>query len=123
MGSTTHCAGRMEAFLQFINGLLSAALRVVLWLLAVILALGLLSLALLLLLGGALWALVRGQRPAPSVVMGHFRHFASQRVWPGRPGAAPSASPHEVVDVEVREVDTDPRPAPPPGPPAPPRHD
>lgn len=98
----------MDAFFQFINGLLSAALRVVLWLLAVVLALGLLSLALLLLLGGALWALVRGQRPAPSVVMGRFRHFASQRVWPGRPGAAPPSSTHEVVDVEVREVDDEP---------------
>ena len=98
----------MESILQFISGLLSAALRVVLWLLAVILALGLLSLALLLLLGGVLWALVRGRRPAPSVVMGRFRHFASQRVWPGRPGAAPTSSANEVVDVVVREVEADP---------------
>jgi hypothetical protein len=95
----------MDAFLQWINGLLSAALRVVLWLLAVVLALGLLSVALLLLLGGVLWALVRGRRPDPSVVVGRFRHFASQRVWPRRPGAGPSVHSQEVVDVEVREID------------------
>ena len=98
----------MDALLQWINRLLSAALRVVLWLLAFGLAMGLLSLALLLLLGGTLWALLRGRRPAPSVVMGRFRHFARQRVWPGRPGAGPSASQNEVVDVEVREVDPGP---------------
>lgn len=97
----------MDAIFQFFGRLLSAALRVVLWLLAMVLALGLLSLALLLLLGGVLWALVRGKRPEPPVVVGRFRQFATQRVWPGRPGAAPTSATQtqvDVVDVEVREV-------------------
>ncbi len=100
----------MESVFQFFSRVLSTALRLVLWLLAMGLALGLLAVALLLLLGGVLWALVRGRRPAPSVMVGRFRHFASQRVWPGRPGADPRAASTEVVDVEVREVQPEPPP-------------
>jgi hypothetical protein len=109
----------MQAFLQFLSRLFGTVLRLSLWLLTVLLALGLLALALLLLLGGALWALVRGQRPAPSLVVTRFQRYASQRVWPGRNGQPPAAASHEVVDVEVREVDDAPPAAPPPGPPRP----
>lgn len=101
----------MEAFLQFLKDMLVAAVRLLLWLLTAVLALGLLALALLLLLGGVLWALVRGQRPAPTLVVSRFQHYARQRVWPRRPAgpAAPTAPP-EVVDVEAREVDAEPPP-------------
>jgi len=101
----------MQAFLQFLSDVLTAVVRVLLWLLTAVLALGLLSLALLLLLGGVLWALVRGRRSTPLVVVSRFQHYARQRVWPGRPAgpAAPTAPP-EVVDVEAREVDTEPPP-------------
>lgn len=96
----------MNEILRFFSGLLAALVRVALWLVTAVLALGLLALALVLLLLGVLWALVRGRKPQAPVIVGRFRQFTSQRVWPG---GAPwhtgtGAQAQDVVDVEVREV-------------------
>lgn len=99
----------MNEFLRFFSGLLGAVVRVALWLVTAVLALGLLALALVLLLLGVLWALVRGRKPQAPVIVGRFREFTSQRVWPGgapwHTGAGAQAQDVvDVVDVEVREV-------------------
>ncbi len=92
----------MNEIRNFLAGLISAIARLLLWVVMAVLALFLLGLALVFLLLGVLWALVRGRRPVPPVFVGRFRQFTTERVWPGRAGAAQTRS--EVVDVEVREV-------------------
>lgn len=104
----------MNEILRFFSGLLGAVVRVALWLVTAALALGLLALALVLLLLGVLWALVRGRKPQAPVIVGRFRQFTSQRVWPGgapwHTGTGTGAQAQDVVDVvdvvdvEVREV-------------------
>ena len=89
-------------------GALAWALRLAVWLLAAVLAVLLLGVALVLLLVGVLWALLRGRRPTAPVFVGRFHRFTTERVWPGRGGrGGPPVPPQgEVVDVEVREVES-----------------
>lgn len=107
----------MNDILTLFSTLLSAVARVVLWTVSAALAALLLGLALLVLTAGALWALVRGQRPSAPIMAGQFQRYAAERVWRGAMGKHGSArsSSQDVVDVEAREVP----PAAPDGQPAP----
>ena len=95
----------MTDLLNFLAQLVGAVLRVGVWLLTAALAVFLLGLAVLLLLLGALWAVVRGQKPGTPVWVGRMRRYSEARIWPAAGGGhAGSGTSAEVVDVEVREV-------------------
>lgn len=96
----------MNDILTLFSTLLSAVARVVLWTVSAALALILLGLALLVLTAGALWALVRGQRPAAPTMAGQFQRYAAEHVWRGAMGkhASTQQTNQDVVDVEAREV-------------------
>ena len=55
---------------------------------------------------GVLWALVRGKKPVPPVLVGRFHRFTTERVWPGTAARRTTDASADVVDVEVREVNT-----------------
>ena len=95
----------MQQIFDALQALLGGVLRLALWALMAVLALFMLMLALVLLTVGVLWALVRGRRPQAPVFAAQFRQFAAGRVWPG---ARPAETSADVVDVEVREVDSTP---------------
>lgn len=102
----------MTELKHWVVGVLGTVLRLALWGVALVLALFLLALALALLLLGALWALLRGRKPAAPVIVGQFQRYATGKVWRGAMGRSTgmgglwpqSASTHDVVDVQVREV-------------------
>jgi len=100
----------MSKLLDFLTGLVSAVLRLLLWLFMAGLGLVLLAVALLLLLLGALWALLRGKRPRVPLAAELLRRQAQQQMrarsrgWGDRGGSAGPGRSDEVVDVEVREV-------------------
>jgi hypothetical protein len=96
----------MTEIKAFFQGLLTAVLKVTLWLIMAVAAVFLLALALVLLLLGVLWALVRGKKPVPPVFVGRFHRFTTERVWPGTTARHTTDTSSDVVDVEVREVDT-----------------
>ncbi len=85
-------------------GVLGVLLGLVFAALGVVLMIGALLLGLVLAAAAAVWSLLRGRRPAP--VRFEWRR-ATARAW--RPA---SGRPHseEVVDIEVREVGTEPPP-------------
>jgi len=93
---------------RFINTLL----RIGVVCLSAALALFMLLLALLLLLIGTLWALVRGRRPTPPVVMGQWQRYAQARMW-RNPQEVDEEAADNVVDVQAREVPENPRGTPP----------
>ncbi len=96
----------MTEIKAFFQGLLTAVLKVTLWLIMAVAAVFLLALALVLLLLGVLWALVRGKKPVPPVLVGRFHRFTTERVWPGTAARRTTDASADVVDVEVREVNT-----------------
>ncbi len=96
----------MTEIKAFFQGLLTAVLKVTLWLIMAVAAVFLLALALVLLLLGVLWALVRGKKPVPPELVGRFHRFTTERVWPGTAARRTTDASADVVDVEVREVNT-----------------
>lgn len=94
----------MKTLMDFFADLLGALVRLVFWMLAVAAALGMLGLALVLLVVGGIWALLRGQRPRPPVMMGRFTQFTSERVWRGPGWPRPDAASADVIDVDGRDV-------------------
>ena len=93
----------MNDLFNALGRVFSAVLGLVFWLFAAALGLLLAGVVAVLLLVGVVWALLRGRRPVRPVYVHQFQTYARERVWPGRRGAASTAT-DEVVDVQVREV-------------------
>lgn len=93
----------MTDIFNALGRLFSAVLGLIFWLFAAALGLLLAAVVAVLLLVGVVWALLRGRRPVRPVYVHQFQTYARERVWPGRRGAASTAT-DEVVDVQVREV-------------------
>ncbi|MDP3519229.1 MAG: hypothetical protein Q8S02_01260 [Hydrogenophaga sp.] len=96
----------MNDVFNALGRLFSAVLGLIFWLFAAALGLLLAAVVAVLLLVGVVWAVLRGRRPVRPVrpvYVHQFQTYARERVWPGRRGAASTAT-DEVVDVQVREV-------------------
>ncbi|AOS80823.1 MULTISPECIES: hypothetical protein [Hydrogenophaga] len=103
----------MNAFADLLGRVAGLVLRLALGLAAALFLVSLLLASVLAVAGMSLWALVTGRRPAPLVVFGRLRERSrqySQGVWRNGPASPQGAAARgEVVDVEAREVDEDPR--------------
>lgn len=103
----------MNAFADLLGRVAGLVLRLALGLAAAVFLISLLLASVLAVAGMSLWALITGRRPAPLVVFGRLRERSrqySQGVWRSGPASPQGAAARgEVVDVEAREVDEDPR--------------
>lgn len=94
----------MNAFSDFVAGLLRAVLRLALFLAGAIFVLSFLAAGLLAVIGVSLWSLLTGRKPAPVVLFTQMRE-RSRRYAAGAWGRADAAGHgQDVVDVEATEV-------------------
>lgn len=85
---------------------LSVLAKAVLWAVAALLSLLVLAVALVLLLVGWLWALCRGRRLGVPWSVTQVRRWHERQVWRSDGQTGTTTVAEEVVDVEVREVQT-----------------
>ena len=89
---------------HFFSLLIRFTIKVILALLGIVFAISLLLAAVVLFLVSLLKWLVTGKRPAPFVIFSRFKKFTTGGAWAG---SSKTQNGAEVVDVEVREVNSD----------------
>jgi hypothetical protein len=94
------------------NAVFRFIIKLVLGILGAVLVISLLLAAVIFLAVGTVTALITGRRPTPAVVFSRFRHYSpTGNVWPDRrsgESAVPGrSSQSDVVDVQVREIESD----------------
>jgi hypothetical protein len=94
---------------NFISRVIRFILKLVLAAFGLMFAISLLAAALVFVVFSLLKSLVTGKKPAPFVAYSQFKQFKqfkqnSGGAWPFADKPGSQAAPHDVVDVEVREV-------------------
>jgi hypothetical protein len=88
---------------NFISRLVRFFIKLVLAVFGLVFAISLLLAALIVVVVSLLLSLVTGRKPAPVMVFSKFQKFAPGGRWPG---AGKAKNTHDVVDVDMREVQT-----------------
>ena len=88
---------------NFISRLVRFVIKLILAAFGLVFAISLLLAALIVVVLSLLKSLVTGKKPAPVMVFSRFQKFAPGGVWPS---ATKAQNTVDVVDVEVREVQT-----------------
>ena len=92
---------------NFISRLVRFITKLILAAFGLVFVISLLLAALIVVVVSLLKSLITGKKPAPVMVFSKFQKFAPGGMWPG---AAKKQNTNDVVDVEVREVQTDGKP-------------
>lgn len=98
----------MNGLTDFIQGIVRAAIKLLLVLAAAVFLISLLLAAIVVMLAVSMWSLVTGRKPEPIKVFSQFRQSSARFApggWPGGPRGGQAGRPEpEVVDVQAHEV-------------------
>ena len=88
---------------NFIGWLVRFTIKLVLVVFGLVFTVSLLLAAMVILVFSLLKSLITGKKPAPIMMFSRFQKFTPGRMWAG---AAKAQNTNDVVDVDVREVQT-----------------